>query len=308
MTPGIHTITMAQYLADPCPEPSLSSSCAHTLITKSPAHAYLYHPRLGKASKDDSGVADIGSLAHDLLLGGEGKICVIDPKDYPAKNGNIPDGWTNTAIRAARDTARNNGLIPILANQYGAVKNMVKAARAFIDAPDSEIRGCLDNGMPEQTIIWREGSAWCRARPDWLTNDYSTLIHYKTTQASARPDVFIRGIMESMGYDMALAFYARGLEDALMEGATGADRAAAVTRHLILVQEQHPPYACSLIGLSPAKMAIANAKAMRAIRTWQSCLQSGRWPGYSAQVHYAEPTPWQMAQAEEMLMEDHAQG
>lgn len=306
MNPGIYDIPMARYLADPCPEPSLSSSCANLLLAKSPAHARLYHPRLGAAGRDDdSNAADIGTLAHDMLFGGEGKICVIEPAMYPAKNGNIPDGWTNTAIRAARDTARNNGLTPILGAQYGAVKNMVKAAKAFIDAPDSEIPGILGHGKAEQTIIWREGQAWCRARPDWLTDDYSVLLHYKTTKASAKPEAFIRGIMDSMGYDMAIAFYKRGL-DYVFERDDG--YLPDHVRHLMLVQEQVPPYACSLIDLSPAKMAIANAKAMRAIMTWQRCMETGNWPAYSPRVHSAEPTPWQLAQAEEAMLEDHAEG
>lgn len=307
MNPGIYDITMAKYLADPCPEPSLSSSCANLLLAKSPAHARLYHPRLGAAGRDDdSNAADIGTLAHDMLFGGEGKICVIEPSQYPAQNGNIPDGWTNKAIKFARDMARLNGLTPILGPQYGAVKNMVKAAKAFIYSPDSPIAGILESGKAEQTIIWREGQTWCRARPDWLTDDYSVLLHYKTTKASAKPEAFIRGIMQSMGYDMAIAFYKRGL-DAVCDRSMPGYFCDAV-RHLMLVQEQSPPYACSLIDLSPASMAIANAKAMRAIMTWQRCMETGNWPAYSPRVHSAEPTPWQLAQAEEAMLEDHAEG
>jgi hypothetical protein len=310
--PGIHTITMAQYLADPCPAPSLSSSCAHTLLTGSPAHAALYHPRLGGASDepeddddDDKANVKIGVLAHDLLLGGPGgsKICVIEPADYPAGNGNIPKGWTNKAIQTARDTAKANGLLPVLGHQMAGARKMAAAAKAFINGPDSPIRGCLEDGTPELTMVWREGETWCRARPDWLTRDYRLMLHFKTTAKSARPDQFIRGIMESMGYDTALAFYKRGL-DALLDADMDFDSQA--TQHMILVQEQHPPYACSLIDLSPAKMAIAQAKVMRALRIWQSCMTTGHWPAYSAQVHSAEPTPWQLAQAEEMLMQEHA--
>ena len=32
-TPGIYTLPMADYLADPCPEPSFSTSVARALLT-----------------------------------------------------------------------------------------------------------------------------------------------------------------------------------------------------------------------------------------------------------------------------------
>ena len=209
-------------------------------------------------------------------------------KDDP--DGSVPKGWTNGLIRAARDTARDNGLTPILAAEYGAVRKMADVARQFLNT--TELAGVLDCGKPEQTLIWQEGPTWFRARPDWLTDDGSIMLHYKTTEASANPAPFIRGLLPSMGYDVSLAFYRRGWE------ALGGQ---CETLHLILVQEQSAPYACSLVGLSPVMMAIADEKVQRAIDTWAACMKTGRWPAYSPQIHYAEPTAWQLAEAEAAL-------
>jgi len=285
MTPGIYNISMAEYLADPCPAPSLSSSCAHTMLTESPMHAWLAHPRLAAQRGDESGAADVGSVAHDLLLGGEGKICIIEADD-----------WRTKLAKEQRDEARSNGLTPILSKQMGGVRNMVKAARAFLD--DSELAGVLERGKPELTIVWQEGDTWCRARPDWMADDRDVVLHYKTTKASASPERFIRGIMPSMGYDLALAFYARGFQAVSHRSVTGRP-----PLHVLFVQEQMPPYACSLISLSPAAWSIADLKVERAIKLWQQCLSSGVWPAYSGRVHYAEPTPWQMAAAEADMTE-----
>lgn len=293
MNAGIHNIPMAAYLADPAPEPSLSSSCAHTLLTRAPVHAWMSHPRLGCQRNADSDAADIGSVAHDVLLGGEAKICVINPMEYPSSNGTFPDGWTNKAIRAARDTARANGLVPILSKQMGGVRNMVSVARAFL--AESELAGVLGRGQPELTMLWQEDGAWCRARPDWLTDDHDVMLHYKTTKASANPEAFIRGIMPSMGYDLALAFYARGLT-ALSDYPT--------PKHVILVQEQLPPHACSLISMTPAFWAVADSKVERALKLWRECRASGEWSGYSGRIHYAEPRPWDVAMAEEAMAEE----
>lgn len=289
MTPGIHRIPMAQYLADPCPVPSLSSSALTRLITRSPAHAHHEHPRLGKAQGDAANKADIGTVAHDILLGGEHTICVIDPEDYAGAKGAVPKGWTNNAIREARDTARANGLTPILKGQELAAKAMARKAREFI--ADTELAGVFDSGEPELTIIAQQGETWLRTRPDWFSPAMMVMLHYKTTEASVEPESFIRGVMRGMGYGTALAFYKH-----VAELAGVCDHQ---WRHFILAQEQDAPYACSLVGLSPAREAVEMAKVMNGIATWAQCMRTGKWPAYSNQVHYAEATAWELSYLEQ---------
>src|SRR5688572_24266058 len=62
-------ITPADYHLDPCVTPSLSSSIAHTLVTKSPLHAWTEHPRFGALRSESSKAQDEGSIIHKLLLG-----------------------------------------------------------------------------------------------------------------------------------------------------------------------------------------------------------------------------------------------
>lgn len=299
-TPGFYSadvIPMAAYLADPCLVPSLSSGAAQTIITRSPQHVWASHPRLGGRVSDDSSASDTGSLMHDLLLGGEGKICVIEPSEYRSKptkdnpDGSIPVGWTNAAIREARDTARANGLTPILAGAMGAARAAVKVARDYL--AHSELAGALDSGESEVTMIWLEGETMLRARPDWVNHEQRIVLHYKTTQASAAPEPFSRLAVNS-GYDMALAFYRRG-----WEALTGMKD----WMHVILAQEQAAPYSCSLHSLDPAAWAIADEKVERAIRTWRRCVQTDRWPAYSGSIAYVTPTPWALAEAERLALE-----
>jgi len=300
-TTGFHDaaeLSMAVYLSDPCPEPSLSSGAAHRIVTRSPLHVWTEHPRLGAGTREESDAADTGTIAHDLLLGGEGKIAVINPADYRSKptkdnpEGSIPVGWTNSAIRAARDEARANGLTPILAGAMAGAKAMCEEARRFVD--QSEIAGVFDEGASEVTMIWREGDAWCRARPDYVNHEQKVMLHYKTTRASASPEAFVRGIMIGSGYDVSLAFYRRGFETLTQQ---------KDFMHVILIQEQTAPYACALVSLDPAAWAIADGKVQRAIALWQQCISSGKWPAYSNRIHYATPTPWQLAEAEEISQE-----
>src|SRR3990167_8746069 len=268
-------MSMADYLAIH----AFSSSMAHRILTQSPLHACVDSP-WNPAREDDSNKAsDIGTVAHDVLLeGGTDIIERIDPNDYPAeKTGAIPAGWTNKAIRAARDAARASGKIPLFPADVDAVTAMVESAKAFLAT--SELAGVFDTGAPEQTIVLQDGATLCKARPDWLNAD--VCLHLKTTARSVNPAAFERMAI-NMGYDVSLAFYARGIER---------------DRHLILAIEQEPPYACKLFGLSSAQADISARKVERAINTWAACVKAGKFPAYDGSVHWIEPTSWQMEQA-----------
>lgn len=293
---SITRITMAEYLSDPCPAPSLSSSIAHALVTRSPLHAACDHPRLrGDAqqiiTRRKAKAADVGTVAHDLLLGGEGKLCVIDPTDYPAKTtGAIPKGWTNDAIKSAAEKARANGLTPLLPWDMAAARLMAKEARRYI-REESVVPGLFDDGEGELTCIVEHAGIWMRCRPDWMSDRY--VVHYKTTQASAEPGAFSRGIVKSMGYDFSMEFYRACI--AVHDAAAGP---VHERRHLMLVQEQDAPYACSLVDLSAAKSAVVAPKVEQAIEVWRTCCESGTWPGYSGAVFSVEPQLWELDDVE----------
>lgn len=282
-TPGIYAMSAQEYHSDPVILPSLSASVASILLTQSPRHAALAHPRLSLAYQpDEDSRFDLGSAAHALLLENDGsKVCVIEAAD-----------WRTKDAKAKRDEARANGLFPILAKHNFAVTAMVKAAREFIET--TELAGIFTRGKPEQTVIWHSGNAWCRARLDWFTDDRAVILDYKTTE-SAQPEQCIRQITR-MGYDLQAEFYCRGLTD-LRSGSTPA--------FVFLFQEITPPYACSLVSLSNAFREVGQRKMLAAIDLWDHCITKGQWPGYSTQIHYAEPAAWQIAEIEAQLKQEN---
>jgi hypothetical protein len=288
--PGIYSgVPMADYLA----LPYLSSGLCHTILTCSPYHAR--HEQQHRVFEDNEAI-DTGVAIHDALLEGVDRIEAIRPEDHRSKptkanpEGAIPKGWTNNAIKAARDAARAAGKIPMLAGEVQNIKNAVEAAREFIDR--SELAGLFDDGQPEATIVWDDEGVICRARPDWLSGDHGVLCHVKTTQGSAHPEAWIRSQLVTSGYDVAYAFYERGLYSLPCDG-----RPALTS--VFLVIEQSAPYGCSLIALDPAMMDIAERKVARAIATWRQCVATNRWPCYPARIAYASPKPWQIAEEEE---------
>lgn len=276
MKPGIHQISMSEYLA----LKALSSGLCHTLLTYSPYHAKWEQDN---RPDDPSIESDIGTAIHEALLEGRDRIVEIEADD-----------WRSKAAREARDAVRAAGKIPMLARTAALIEPAVSAAKAYIAS--SEIAGVLDAGKPEETLIWQEGAVTCKARPDWLDTIRPLMLHVKTTGGSAEPNSWIRNQLVPSGYDVSMAFYERGFYQ-LMNG----DNSFQLM-NVFLVIEQQEPHGCSLIGLDPAMRDLAAKKADRAIRTWRECQLEGRWPCYPTRIAYAEPKSWQMEQEEQATL------
>lgn len=272
----------------------LSSGTCKTLLTQSPLHAWTESPLNPLRVEEEKTDFDSGSAAHDYLLEGGAGIQVIDPENYRSKptkaspDGNVPKGWTNDAIREARDNARAAGKSPVLPRNMADIKQMAEIAR---DA----IRRCKDlSGLtqdactPEATVIWQEGEMLLKARPDLLATDFAVVLDYKTT-TNAAPAAFSRQIA-TMGYHYQASFYQRAVASL-----TGGKEPAFV----FLAQENVAPFRCTFHGIAPSLKQIADMEIARAIRTWGACLKSGKWPAYPLDIHWCEATSWQMESAEE---------
>lgn len=279
MTPPI--IPMADYAADNLgtPAPTLNSGLANRLLTRSPLHAWWGHPRLNPQwQPTESEAFDLGGAVHDIVIEGRtDRIRVIQA-----------DSWRTKEARDLRDAARADGMLPLLPDQAAAVLAMAGPALAAIGtSPDLIGLGELD---PEQTFIWQDEStgAWLRCRPDWVTRDRTIILSFKTTSASAEPEAFARSIM-NFGYDLQAAFEIAGVEAAC---------GTRVTHYIWVVQEVQPPYAVSLVGMSPEMRHYGLSRFDLAVSRWADCLNNDRWPGYPTRICYVSPPAWAMAQLE----------
>lgn len=275
MTARLLNCSVAEYHADPCKVASLSSSIAKILLEQSPLHARLAHPRLNPHyAPEEKEDFDFGAAAHAMLL--------------ERTSNNIVwcefNDWRKNAAKEARAAARKSGKLPILVHYQQVLAAMVAKAHEFIR--DSELAGILDSGTAEQAIVWQEGPTYCRARLDLLSVGHDVVLDYKSTE-NAQPDMFIRQIGR-MSYDLQAEFYTRG-----MKAINGKE-----PRFVFLVQEKTAPFACSLVALSNAYRAVGIGKVQAAIQLWGQCMSTQSWPGYSTQIHYAEPSPWQLLPGE----------
>lgn len=271
--PGIHTIDADTYHADPCEQPSLTSTVARILTTDSPLHAWCAHPKLNPDFTNvEAPHFDLGTAAHSLLLEGEANVEVID---YP--------DWRKKDAQEQRDAAYEAGKQPLLTHQWLEVERMVQAASIQLEAINAT-PVIFASGHAEQTLIWQEDDVTCRARLDWLHDDNTAIDDYKTSSRTANPESFSRSLF-NIGYDVQAAFYLRGLR-----ALTGED-----AQWRWVVQETTPPYALSVVSLTPAALELANAKVDYAITRWRECLTSGVWRGYPTEVCYAELPGWEEA-------------
>jgi hypothetical protein len=276
------TINVSMPMDDYIDLRAVSSGLIHRIDTTSPRHAWEASPWNPDRQSDSSRASDIGTVAHSAILEGHlNNVAVIDPRDHPAeKTGNIPDGWTNKSIRAARDAAIDAGKTPILATAMPAIEAMVESAIEYVR--HSDYPHALSNGIAEATATWEDCGLLCKARPDYV-ND-GLVLHLKTTGMSVRPESFERTAI-NLGYDISLAFYRRAFQ----------------IPQMILAVEQAAPYACKFFTLSSAQYDISARRIDRALQVWQLCVERGSFPAYAGSAHEIYPTSWQMLKAEESL-------
>lgn len=271
---GIHEgVPMAEYVGDPCPEPSLSTTTAHLLLTRSALHAWWAHPRLGGHRDDDSSRAELGSAVHAALF--RGAPIVYAPAEF--------SDWRKKDAQTFRDGARERGEIPLLDRQRADVEAMAGPAREKL----AEL-GVADF---ERTILW-EDATWCRSRPDAMSGDRRLVVDYKTA-STAEPGTWIRSTILAGGYDLQAGLVLRGLHQL-----AGADSRREL---LFLVQEIDAPYCLSVVGLNPEWVELAARKVDIAIDRWAKCLADQTWPAYDPRTHYASPPTYALLDIEEKV-------
>lgn len=268
--PGIYDgLPMADYIADPAPEPSLSKGIIKTLVERSPLHARAEHPRFGNLSDDGSIEADTGSAIHGLVCGGGERIVWVPFNDYRKDD-----------AKELRDNARAAGRIPMLTKHQARIEEC--AGRIA-----EEIVRRYGKVLFEQTFLWKEGGVWHRTRPD-IKADAAELVVDLKTAANAEPITWAKTSLAGSGYDIQAAHGIAGLK-----ALTGKE-----WEFRFLVAEVDEPFAISEVSLDAEYLDLAQRKRERAMRTWAKCLETGEWPGYADGPHYEGPPSFKVFEFE----------
>lgn len=266
LLPGVSVVPDDVYFA----HPALSQSGAKLLLPPSCPALFRWerdHPSPPKR------VFDFGHAAHAEVLGVAGTYAVI-PDDLLASNG----AASTAAAKAFIADCTASGVAVIKSSEAEQVWAMADAIRG-----NADVMRLMGPGRAEVAMLWADADTGVelRCKVDWLPDDRSTLVDYKTA-VSAGPAWFRRHYTE-FGYHQQAAWYI--------------DAAIALGLHddpdfVFLVQQKTPPYLVQPYRLSVAALAAGRELNRRAIRIFADCTATGVWPGYAGGVATVDLPDW----------------
>lgn len=267
LAPGLHFDIPAEvYHADPCIEPSLSSSLAHKLVIETPRHAWFAHPRLnlGLEPKEPTPAMALGSVVHEMVLGRGGGIEIIDADD-----------WRTKAAKEARDEATRSDKTAILL-KTAVIAEAIRDAvlQALAETPDAADFMHPD-ARSEVVGIWRDiGGPLCRIMIDRLSPE--GVVYDLKISGLGLDDLSLSRQLED-GYACRSAFYLRGLSQIAPE-------IAGKLKYRWIFAESSAPFAVRIVEADARAIELGDRQAALGIATWDRCLRLNQWPGWPRRV------------------------
>jgi hypothetical protein len=311
---GIHDVPVESYHADDlAPQPSLSNSGIKLIINQSPDHFRARHPRLSpfpwyKWPQTDA--MKLGTIAHRIILGAGTDYLVLDPADFPTKDGKPGKTLGTAGAKEAKAKAEAQGMLVIDPESYRDALNATTNMAALIarDYPR------WDSGVSERTVLWQyrlnDGSfVWCRNLLDRFVPSCTCAEksgihpHIFDPKFTSVPmgDYAIDNTIASSGWDIQDAFYTMGVEKAIGEHVVG---------HVLftfLVAELFPPFEVTAVTVPENWRQSARGEIDIAAHKFGEGLATGVWERRRERYVPIGPPDW-LAARRGMLDEIMAAG
>lgn len=247
---------------------ALSQSDLKVIAEFSPAHFRYYrrHP------KPDSDPKKLGRAAH---------VAILEPLKFEAMymRGPRVDKRTKAGRLAwveAEEKARETGRELLLPEHYEAPDEMREAVRSNPSAS-----GLLEAGVAERASFGTVHGVLGKALTDYYRPRDHAIVDLKSTRCASKRS-FERDI-RTYRYHWQAVWYTD-----LIEAITG-----KTPSFTIVAVETVPPYGSSVYTFKPDIMSIARREMMEAVKLYQECMKSGRWPGYPSQVNEVSAHGWE---------------
>ena len=243
----------AEYHADPCVEPSLSSTMARTILQPGGPARLREVMKHGQQRKR---VFDFGSAAHERILGRGQPVIAIDGN----RNSKV--------VKEQIAEAEGAGFLVLKTPDAEQIDAMVEAVLAQPTAAELLTAG---SGKPEVSMfdIDDRTGCWLRGRIDFL-HSQQVIVDYKTAGQSVDAERWSRHAW-TYGYHTQAAHY---LRLAVRLGLCDPDAA-----WLWVAQETTPPYLVAVHQASTELLDAGSTLLDRAITLWDRCLTLDDWPG-----------------------------
>jgi hypothetical protein len=258
---------------------AVSASDLRRVVQECVKSAWFHSPfNPNRPVQESTSAQLLGSAAHALLLeGNSDQIVVVEAENFKTKE-----------ARCQRDGALEEGKIPLLPHVFDVVLAMSLAARAFVESlkeTEPAIYAMFQpgGGRAEETVVWQDGETLCKIRLDMISQDNLVVVDYKTSGTIAEPNTWLRRQAIPMGYIVSDGLYRRGVEAVF---------GVCEPKYVFLVQENEPPYMCSINGLDKSAEATTDTMVSRALRSWEECVKNNHWPGYPQRVAWHELPPY----------------
>lgn len=254
-------ITNEEYHAD-----KTHISCSGTgLIHQAPAKYYAAHLDPKRKPRKDSKVFDFGSAGHKIIL---------EQNEFD-KEFIVSPNFTGEGSKFRKDmfAAANKDKTVVSINTLEDIQGMRKSIYAHPIA--SEL---LKNGVAEQSYTWIDPitGAKCKCRPDWWNEKLKYIVDIKTT-VDASDDGF-QYSAKKFRYHVQSPFYFDGMEANMMHP----------KRFVFIAVEKDPPYCVNVFHYESHEMEHGREIYREDLETYQKCLESDKWPGYSEDIKVLE--------------------
>lgn len=251
-----------------------SSSLRKVLISP---RAWYYDFVLGKKEKPTAAM-DFGTLVHDVVLNGR-KFVVV-----PKFTGLTKDGKESTRSKAA-DEQKQAFLASLPADTTAVAADDYEAIQGILEALNErpESKELLTNGWCERSAVFADpvSGLKMKIKPDFLSNDYRTIVDLKTTKRADR--VSVGRTIFDLRYDFQLFMYAYGVE--VLTG-------VRPERVIILAVEKEPPFEVGIYEFSPHDFFVAQSDFVKCAETLSSCIMENTFPMRQQQIENVYVPQW----------------
>lgn len=285
---GFYEMTDDEYHADPCVEPSLSSTLANQILEDTELEAMLnqrrFNPEYENAKSD---VMDLGTMAHEYILQGTLSNFVIC---------NEFNDWRKNDAKSKKAEIEAQGKIALNASTKSILDD-VKAMKKSLSEQLSKHRDyplLLLDGNPEQAAFAKDGDIWLRAKLDWIDQNYPDLIvDYKTTGLSFKQweknelwgGKYIQNPHYRRTYDLI----------------TGRK-----STFIFLVQRTKAPFLIKIFILDKSYEENIDARYLSAKRRFTNCIKNKEWRGEPPYAVHSYPPAWVVQQWDMDTLDDEA--
>jgi len=248
--------------------PAASKSFLHELLIRTPAHAIT-------PTKETPALVD-GSAIH---------CAVFEPVRFREEYIQKPDGmkFSTKEGKAWKEEADKTGKIILSTDLYNNCLAMSKAVHAHLRKhEDPIIKSLLSHGESELSAFWidPEYGVLCKSRYDWLNQESRIIVDLKSCMDAGERK--FTNDAYSHGYDMQAGWYPYGLTQ-ITKCEHHDFYFIALEKEPVIIDGEKS-FAVRVYKASEEMMNHGLVRCYRAMKSYDACTKSGKWPCYPPEV------------------------